>query len=422
MGYFVPHGDDYGSLRIRCWATGRIRSVRERRELSPGEPLSDKAKRNMRTDPDQLLRMLITLSLSCTACYAPAYNEATLCSRIGDCPTGRICLDGYCTTTPIIFPDAPALDPLTGVDSVLSTPGISCAQLDPTCGSGGIDSCCSAAFVPGGSFYRFSDVADHNNSTYPATISGFNLDKYEVTVGRFRAFVNAGMGTQATAPLANTGAHAQILGSGWDSTWNMSLASDTATLKKALVPSGGGSSWTDTVGENENKPINWVTWYEAFAFCIWDGGYLPTVAEWYYAASGGSEQRAYPWSNPADSLAADCTYANYVWMVDIHPSYCVATVNNVGSESSKGDGRWGQSDLAGNVSEWLLDWSEALISPCNDCANLIPPSMPPPQGAYRLVGGGDYASNASFLRNYNGDGAPPYNRWVGTGFRCARGQ
>ncbi len=47
-------------------------------------------------------------------------------------------------------------------------------------------------------------------------------------------------------------------------------------------------------GSNENQPINCVTWYEAFAFCISDGGYLPTAAEWNYAAAGGSDQRAYP--------------------------------------------------------------------------------------------------------------------------------
>ena len=37
---------------------------------------------------------------------------------------------------------------------------------------------------------------------WPATVSMFRLDKYEVTVGRFRAFVDAGMGTQSKPPVA----------------------------------------------------------------------------------------------------------------------------------------------------------------------------------------------------------------------------
>ena len=39
------------------------------------------------------------------------------------------------------------------------------------------------------------------------------------------------------------------------------------------------------------------SWYDAYAFCIWDGGFLPSEAELEYAAAGGSQQREYPWGS-----------------------------------------------------------------------------------------------------------------------------
>src|SRR4051812_17967378 len=78
---------------------------------------------------------------------------------------------------------------------------LSCAGLPMTCGANGSDSCCNSPAIPGGTYYRSFDLAGDGISgdmSFPATVSNFRLDKYEVTVERFRAFVNAGMGTQAS--------------------------------------------------------------------------------------------------------------------------------------------------------------------------------------------------------------------------------
>ena len=89
-------------------------------------------------------------------------------------------------------------------------------------------------------------------------------------------------------------------------------------------------------GANESLPINCITWYEAFAFCAWDGGFLPTEAEWNYAAAGGSEQRAYPWSNPPTSTTIDCSHANYDDCAALREPAGDGAVNRVGSESPAG--------------------------------------------------------------------------------------
>ena len=74
----------------------------------------------------------------------------------------------------------------------------SCANLAATCGPSQSSSCCATVVIPGGSYFRGYDVATdglHSTTMFPATVSAFRLDTYEVTLGRFRAFVEAGRGS-----------------------------------------------------------------------------------------------------------------------------------------------------------------------------------------------------------------------------------
>ena len=63
--------------------------------------------------------------------------------------------------------------------------------------------------------------------------------------------------------------------------------------------------------------------------------------------------------------------------------------------------------------EWNLDWYSSYANPCNDCANTQ-------VGTFRVVRGGSFVSDASYLR-----AAPRYNvgpsvRNNNVGARCAR--
>jgi formylglycine-generating enzyme len=254
--------------------------------------------------------------------------------------------------------------------------------------------------VSGGAYDR------SNDPSFPATVSNFRLDRYEVTVGRFRSFVAAYPGSK---PAVGDGAHPLISGSGWQSSWDSSLPADQAALIAAVNYSPNFKTWTDAPGANETQAMNYLTWYQAFAFCAWDGGRLPTEAEWNYAAADGSEQRVYPWSSPPSSTTIDCTLANFY--------LCGTAVKPVGGFSA-GDGRWGQADLAGNVQEWNLDGYATPYSTvaCTDCGNLT-------SGPYRVMRGGSFYDTASPLRTtYREAEFPDILAYGGYQFgaRCAR--
>jgi formylglycine-generating enzyme required for sulfatase activity len=193
---------------------------------------------------------------------------------------------------------------------------------------------------------------------------------------------------------------------------------------------GGYVTWTPSPGSTETFPIACVDWYTAMAFCIWDGGFLPSEAEWNYAAAGGDEQRVYPWSNPPSSAEIDCAHANYTNCVS--PTYGLPSF--VGAQSPQGDGKYGQADLSGNLEEWVLDGYVALYpegpnglrpyrdGPCDDCANL------PANPDLRVVRGGSYYIGACqaecaprVLASTRSSWIPaPYNNREHLGIRCAR--
>jgi formylglycine-generating enzyme len=263
------------------------------------------------------------------------------------------------------------------------------------------ESCCAAATVTGCSGCAYPTGTN-------STIRDFTMDTYEVTVGRFRNFVNAYMGP----PPVGAGEHPLIPGSGWQSSWDSSMPATSTALEGTLNCSTGYSTW---VTGNDQLPMNCVNWYTAFAFCVWDGGRLPTELEWQYAAAGGDENRSYPWGIGAPDLdravfgfCTTGTSCNCCSLADLPP---------VGSKPA-GAGKWGHQDLAGSVHEWTLDWYANVFPPqlpCDDCANLSNSAS-----SNRVFRGGGWFSLASELANNRRNGYQPRFAAQDYGFRCAR--
>jgi formylglycine-generating enzyme len=289
------------------------------------------------------------------------------------------------------------------------------SQKPPSCVGGGAgagytcgvnnDDCCSSLLVPAGSFNR------SNNATYPGSVADFRLDRYAVTVGRFRAFLADGRGTKQNLPVDWTGAHPAIANSGWNPTWNGSLVADTATLMFNLRDGAACwngpqyGTWTNAPAQSDNNPVSCVTWFEAMAFCAWDNAWLVTEVEFNYAQAGGDEQRGWPWG----TSAIDLTYANFYGFSG-SPNYPVS----VGAKSPKGDGRWGHTDLVGNVSQWMMDvWSNPYaFTSCADCAYLGTATTE------RVIRAGNWNSGA-LDTSYRGSFGQTL-RDSRVGFRCAR--
>jgi sulfatase modifying factor 1 len=232
------------------------------------------------------------------------------------------------------------------------------------------------------------------DTNLPAKISPFFLDRLEVTVGRMKQFVKS----YSNVHLNNGDGKADHIAAdeGWNTAYDLPV--DVGALTAML--NCPGTSWTDSE-QNASFAANCVSFNVAYAFCIWDGGRLPTDAEWNFAASGGDEQRTYVWGDL--DLSPDHGY--FADADRLLPT-------TVGSWP-KGNGRWGHADLSGNVSEWVLDYYYADLPEglCEDCLAADPSDLHTYRGA---------AFTAEALNQYvvfRGGVDQPLNI---LGFRCAR--
>jgi len=160
-------------------------------------------------------------------------------------------------------------------------------------------------------------------------IDAYLFDRHEVTNREFAGFMADG--GYRTASL-----------------WPDSLTVDGSRSARALAigrltdstGAVGPRTWSGSVFPpgSADHPVTGVSWYEAEAYCQWQGKRLPTFSQWWRAALGDGE-RPYPWGHDSESLRARANFE--------------ATGTRPVEYSPLGTSPFGAFEMAGNAREWL---------------------------------------------------------------------
>jgi formylglycine-generating enzyme required for sulfatase activity len=219
-----------------------------------------------------------------------------------------------------------------------------------------------AVLISAGSFVMGDDENSPRRNIF---VDNFYMDKYEVTVGRYGAFL------------------------------------------KASVNFKPPEYWETVDLQNDAElPVVGVDWRDADNYCRWARKRLPTEAEWEKAARG-TDERKYPWGNDEPTPQ----HARFATPSDT--SVYKGRVVRVGSYS-KGASPFGVYDVAGNVWEWTADWySETLSS--DDLRN----PKGPGSGRAKVLRGGGWFDAAERLTTTKRMYASPARQAADIGFRCA---
>jgi formylglycine-generating enzyme required for sulfatase activity len=155
--------------------------------------------------------------------------------------------------------------------------------------------------------------------------------------------------------------------------------------------------------ELQDHPAVRVTWWEAYLYCAWLGGRLPSEAQWEAACRAGSET-AYAYGHEIDR-----THANF----NCGTTQTLHRTVPVGSQSPAN--AFGLHDMHGNMWEWCLDTydEDFFIQALDEDPVCKLPS------AYRVARGGSWNDPAHALRSAFRNRLLPESRMDNIGFRLA---
>lgn len=165
--------------------------------------------------------------------------------------------------------------------------------------------------------------------------------------------------------------------------------------------------------KNPKKPVHNVSFNQARKFCKTAGGDLPTQAQWEYAARAGSNGYFF-WGERSKDATPYAIYAENSLNEGIHsPTYGPQTVG------SKRPNPWGLYDVAGNVSEWTLDF-DGLFAFQIYVSSKDPTGLNNTLGIWheRIFKGGSWRDAKKLMEHTKSDYEDPRFWGDMIGFRC----
>ena len=239
--------------------------------------------------------------------------------------------------------------------------------------------------IPAGYFEQGNDsidALDNEQPVHQVYLDAYSIDRYPVTCGQYRLFIEAGGYQNPHCWSAD----------GWK--WLQSQQ-----IKQPLY-------WSDNT-KWDNHPVCGVSWYEAEAYTRFVGKRLPTEAEWEKAASWDidrCDRLPYPWGE-ATPDTQKCNHNNAIGQTTPVNAY------------PNGQSASGCYDMLGNVWEWtasVFDGYEGFATyPYPGYSKVYF------DGQHQVLKGGSWATPPWALRSSFRNWYHPGIRQILAGFRCA---
>ena len=185
------------------------------------------------------------------------------------------------------------------------------------------------------------------------------------------------------------------------------------------------AGWRPIPG-SERWPMILVSWPGANAYSLWangrdwrayrddagsaEGSFLPSEAQWEYAARGARSQR-FPWGD-SPPLPGDMLYGQHIRS----DKYRAETLPMADVNEPMGRSPFGLNHMAGNVWQWCRDWYDPAFYRRSEAGDANPLNRMPT--GVRSERGGSWIGPATLCRSSHRRGRPLAARGRCLGFRC----